>query len=86
MRIEATATTMSWIPSESVWSGVRLGFELGITHFDDPLPDAVNDPEEVYARCARDKFRFANVLSVWAAPRDHPSCSGPRRRCGRRWP
>jgi hypothetical protein len=70
MRIEATATSMSWIPSDSVWSGVRLGFELGITHWDDPLPDRVSGPDEVRAMSERDAFRFANVLSGWAEVED----------------
>ncbi len=66
MRVEATATSMSWIPSESVWSGMRRGFELGLAHWDDPLPDAVEVPDEVHALCREDRFRFANVLSAWA--------------------
>src|SRR5689334_25339865 len=70
MRVEATATSMSWIPSESVWSGMRRGFELGLAHWDDPLPDAVDLPHEVHDLCRRDRFRFANLLSVWADVED----------------
>jgi hypothetical protein len=70
MRIEATATTLSWIPSESVWTPMRMAFELGLTHFDEPLPDAVSGPEEVRELCRQDRFRFANVLSGWAEAED----------------
>lgn len=70
MRIEATATTMSWIPSESVWTPMRMAFELGLTHFDEPLPDSVSGPDEVQELCRQDRFRFANVLSGWAEVED----------------
>ena len=70
MRIEATATTMSWIPSESVWSPVRVAFDLGVTHWDAPLPDTVSGPDEVHEMCRQDKFRFANVLTGWAEVED----------------
>ena len=70
MRVEATATSMSWIPSESVWSGMRKGFELGLAHWDDPLPDVISHPNEVQELCRQDRFRFANVLSGWAAVTD----------------
>ena len=70
MRIEATATTMSWIPSESVWTPMRMAFEMGLTHFDEPLPDTVSGPDEVQELCRQDRFRFANVLSGWAEVED----------------
>jgi Cyclic nucleotide-binding domain len=70
MRVEATAASMSWIPSESLWSAVRLTFELGISHWDDPLPDAINGTDHVHEMCREDRFRFANVLSAWAEVED----------------
>ena len=70
MRVEATATSMSWIPSESVWGGMRRGFELGLAHWDDPLPDRIAGTHEVHALCREDRFRFANVLSGWAEVED----------------
>jgi hypothetical protein len=70
MRIEATATSMSWIPSESVWSGMRRAFELGLAHWDQPLPDSIDGPHEVRELCRQDRFRFANVLSAWAEADD----------------
>jgi cyclic nucleotide-binding protein len=70
MRVEATATSMSWIPSESMWSAVRLSFELGISHWDEPLPDSISGPHQVHEMCRHDRFRFANVLSGWAEVED----------------
>lgn len=70
MRVQATATTMSWIPSESVWSPMRRAFELGLAHWDDPLPDTIAGPEEVRELCRQDRFRFANVLNGWADVED----------------
>ena len=37
-------------------------FELGVTHYDDPPPDRIEDLE---ALRATDRFRFANRLSAW---------------------
>jgi len=70
MRVQATATTMSWIPSESVWSPMRKAFQLGLAHWDDPLPDSITGPDEVRELCRQDRFRFANVLTGWAEVED----------------
>jgi hypothetical protein len=70
MRVEATATSMSWIPSESVWSAMRRGFELGLAHWDEPLPDSIEGVHEVHRLCQEDRFRFGNVLSAWAEVED----------------
>ncbi len=53
---------MSWIPSEAVEGSQRLAFDAGMAHYDEPLPDAIEDLEEL--RDA-DRFRFANVLQAW---------------------
>jgi hypothetical protein len=44
--------------------------DLRLSHWDAPLPDVVAGPEEVHQLCRHDKFRFANVLSVWADVED----------------
>jgi hypothetical protein len=62
MRIESSATTLSWIPSEAVRGGTRVVFDAGFTHYDDPPPDVI---EDIHALRAADRFRFANVLSGW---------------------
>lgn len=66
-RIEATATTLSWIPSEAVTGLTRAAFETGFTHYDPPPPDDVTDLE---ALRAGDRFRYANVLTGWAEVED----------------
>jgi hypothetical protein len=62
MRITSQVTSVSWIPSEAVKGLPRLGFDLGLGHYDDPLPDRVEDLE---ALRTADRFRFANVLAAW---------------------
>ncbi len=62
MRIEKSVTSISWLPSETVAGVLALPFELGITHYDAPPPDAIGDIEEMGARGA---FRFANQLRAF---------------------
>jgi hypothetical protein len=62
MRYESCITSLSWIPSEAVIGGTRVAFDTGVTHYDDPPPDRIDDLE---ALRATDKFRFANVLQAW---------------------
>lgn len=62
MRVEASVTSLSWIPSEAVRGPLRLPFDLGIGSYDDPPPDTLED----VAAIARDeRFRFAQRLSAW---------------------
>ncbi len=65
VRFEATATTVSWIPSESLSGPLKLGMDLKIAHFDDPPPDLLAQPGEVRGLAQQDRFRFANVLTGW---------------------
>ena len=63
MRLERSATAISWIPSEAVTGIVyKVPFSVGMASYDDPPPDHINDiPEFVAAgRC-----RFANRLHAW---------------------
>lgn len=63
MRVEASVTSVSWIPSEAVTGAVLKGtFEKGVTHYDDPPPDELDDLEEMRERGS---FRFANLLGAW---------------------
>ena len=62
MRIESSVTTLSWIPSEAVSGMTSLPFEMGVSHYDDPLPDVIDDLE---ALRRADRFRFANELRGW---------------------
>ena len=60
MRVESSVTSISWIPSEAVRGALRVPFDIGVMHYDDPPPDQVDDLEALRAAGA---FRFANVLS-----------------------
>lgn len=62
MRIESSVTSISWIPSEAVEGAFKLPFERGLSHYDDPPPDHIDDLE---ALRVADKFRFANELRAW---------------------
>jgi hypothetical protein len=62
MRIESSVTSVSWIPSEAVTGMTKLPFEVGVTHYDNPPPDVIEDLEGLGAA---DGFRFANRLRAW---------------------
>lgn len=63
MLTESTVTSLSWIPSESVSGALKLGFTSGLSHYDAPPPDHLDD---VFALRDADGFRFANRLHAWA--------------------
>ena len=67
MRIESSVTSVSWIPSESMTGLLRVPVDLGVGHYDDPLPDHIDDLE---ALRQADRFRFANDLSAWIEVQD----------------
>jgi hypothetical protein len=62
MRIESSVTSVSWIPSEAVRGMLKVPFEIGLSHYDDPLPDRLDDLE---AWRDSDRFRFANELRAY---------------------
>jgi hypothetical protein len=62
MRLQASVTAVSWIPSEAIPSPARLPLDIGMAHYDDPPPDAIDDLESLRAA---DRFRFANELRAW---------------------
>lgn len=66
MRVEATAATVSWIPSEALSGLLRLGLEVGVAHHDDPPSDVLPGFGAVEALRDDDRLRFANVLGAWA--------------------
>jgi hypothetical protein len=57
--VSATATSLSWIPSEAVTGAARRPFEFA-GHYDAPPPDILDDLATLRAA---DAFRFANVLA-----------------------
>jgi hypothetical protein len=62
VRVESSVTSITWIPSEAIRGMPKLPFELGLTHYDDPPPDVIEDLE---ALRERDAFREANVLKAF---------------------
>ena len=42
-RFESSVTSVSWIPSEAIEGLSKFPFDLGITHYDDPPPDTIED-------------------------------------------
>lgn len=62
MKIESSVTSVSWIPSEAITGMTKMPFEIGMTRYDDPLPDVIEDLEELRQQ---DRFRFANELRAW---------------------
>ena len=62
MRVESSATSLSWIPSEAVTGLMRSTFSTGITHYDAPPAASIGNLRELPS----DSFRFANQLHAWA--------------------
>lgn len=62
MRHVASVTSISWIPSEAVTGLSKAAFDTGLTHYDDPPPDVIDD---VVALRGQDRFRFSNHLEAW---------------------
>jgi hypothetical protein len=62
MRIERSATSISWIPSESIPGLLRLPFDRGVMHYDPPPPLKLTDLDGMRRR---GEFRFANQLRAY---------------------
>ena len=61
-RHESSVTAISWIPSEAISGPSKVPFELGVTHYDEPPPDRL---EDIYELQRNDRFREANELRAW---------------------
>jgi len=62
MRIESSVVSLSWIPSEAISGMMRLPFDLGPVHYDDPPPDRIDDIPGIARSGA---VRFINELRAW---------------------
>lgn len=62
MRIESSVTSLSWIPSEAIPGMMRVPFDLGPAHYDDPPPDQIGDIPSLARSGA---VRFVNDLRAW---------------------
>ena len=66
-RFESSVTAISWIPSEAITGPSKIPFEFGVTHYDDPPPDRIEDLE---ALRTSDRFREANELRAFIEVED----------------
>ena len=62
MRFESSVTSLSWIPSEAVRGMTRMPFDIGVTHYDVPPPEVVDDLDQL---ARSDRYRFANELRAF---------------------
>jgi len=69
MRIEGSASAISWIPSEAIEGMPKLPFEIGIGHYDEPPPDRL-EPGDLGKLRDADRFREANDLRAWIEVED----------------
>lgn len=67
IRHESSVIAVSWIPSEAIEGLPKLPFEVGITHYDQPPPDRLEDLEELRRT---DRFREANELRAYVEVED----------------
>jgi hypothetical protein len=68
MRVEGSVTTVSWIPSQAVAGSTRIGFKVGLAHYDDAPPAELgaNVVGTLDRLSAAGRFRFANHLWAFA--------------------
>ena len=62
MRHESSVTAISWIPPEAVEGLPKIPFSMGVTRYDDPPPDVIEDLD---AMREADAFREANELRAF---------------------
>jgi len=66
-RIQSSVTAISWIPSEAITGPSKVPFQFGVTHYDEPPPDRLEDLE---ALRTADRFREANELRAFIEVED----------------
>jgi hypothetical protein len=62
MRVDASATAITWLPFEALDRLNPVPLELAVAHHDEPPPEVVDDLDELRRR---DAFREANELTGW---------------------
>jgi hypothetical protein len=67
VRIESSVIAISWIPSEAIEGPSKIPFQFGVTHYDQPPPDEIDDLEELRRS---DRFREANELRAFIDVQD----------------
>jgi hypothetical protein len=67
MRYESAIISVSWIPSEAIPGVMRLPFDIGPMHYDDPPGDQLGAIPELARSGA---VRFVNELRAWVEVED----------------
>jgi hypothetical protein len=62
MRLDASATAITWLPFAALDQLSFVPLELAVAHYDEPPPELVPDLDELRRR---DAFREANELRAW---------------------
>jgi hypothetical protein len=62
MRIDASATAITWLPFAALDRIPLIPLELAVAHYDEPPPETVPDIDELRRQ---DAFREANELRAW---------------------
>jgi hypothetical protein len=66
-RYESSVTAISWIPSEAITGPSKVPFQFGVTHYDQPPPEHLDDLESLRRS---DRFREANELRAFVEVED----------------
>lgn len=66
MRIEGSVTSVSWIPMQAIEGALRLPFEIGLAHYDEPPGDTL----DLATLLSDNGMRFANDLRAWIEVED----------------
>ncbi|HEV2028316.1 MAG TPA: cyclic nucleotide-binding domain-containing protein [Candidatus Dormibacteraeota bacterium] len=67
MKFESSVTAVSWIPFEAVKGFLAMPFDMGLAHYDEPLPARLDDLDAWHKQ---DLFREANELHGWIEVED----------------
>jgi hypothetical protein len=62
MRIDSSATAITWLPFEALDRIPVVPLELAVAHYDEPPPEVLPELDELRRR---DAFREANELRAW---------------------
>ena len=67
MKYESSVTAVSWIPADAVKGFFGMPFEMGLTHYDEALPEHLDDLDDWHRK---DLFRECNQLKGWIEVQD----------------
>src|SRR5438874_11828016 len=67
MKYESSVTAVSWIPFDAVKGFLAMPFDMGLAHYDEPLPSQLDDIDGWHRQ---DLFREANELRGWIEVED----------------